>query len=52
MCGADRDRICEAKSREIALQILMFRVIDLVNHEDDRRLRFAQDYRQLLVDRC
>ena len=44
-------RIREAKSREITLQIFVFRVIDLIDYEDDRRLRFAQDSRELLIDR-
>ena len=48
---ADRDRIREAKSREITLQILVFRVIDLIDDEDDRRFRFAQDPREFLIDR-
>ena len=43
--------LCETKPREIALQILVFRVIDLVHHQDDRRFRFAQNSRQLLIDR-
>ena len=51
MRGADWDRIREAKSREIALQIFMFRVIDLIDYQNDRCLRFAQDSRELLIDR-
>ncbi len=51
MGGADRDGTSEVKPREIALQVFVFWVIDLVDHEDDRRLRFAQDSRKLLVDR-
>ena len=51
MRRADRDRMREAKAREIALQIFVFRMIDLVDYEDDRRFRFAQDPREFLIDR-
>ena len=49
--GADRDRVGETETREIGLESLVFRVIDLVDHEHDRRFRFAQDAREFLIDR-
>src|SRR5438270_2702376 len=51
MRRADRLRICKAKSREITFQVCVFRMIDLIDYEDDRCFRFAQDSREFLIDR-
>ena len=50
--GADGDGVTKTEPRKIGVEVLMFRVVDLVDHEHDGNARSSQHAGKIFIDRC